>query len=199
MTIVTGGAARKTVATYTNVSSCGSVQVCENAPNAEPFTFTLSSGQTVTVPGGSCSPVFTVPPGTPVTITQQPKDCFALTGITATAGRLISSSIANRQAVVTIVDGGEANKTVATFTNVPSCNPTGAVKVCEVAPAGSSFTFDLSSGQTVACRLVVVASPSSVPPGVPVTITQRPNPCFLLTAIDVTAGRKQSVTSHRGR
>ena len=57
----------------------GYLEICESAASGT-FTFKLSNGTTVSVPAGSCSAPMQVPTG-PITIVQDPKDCWSLTNV----------------------------------------------------------------------------------------------------------------------
>jgi hypothetical protein len=165
--IVAGSVATQTIATFTNSAvpppPTGYLEICKKAATGAVtgnFQFVVK-GVTYTVPVGACSPAISLPAGN-VTITELARSGFALTGVTTSpSGRLVSTSLATRSAVVKIVAGSVATQTIATFTNSVAPPGTGTVKVCEV--AGSGVAVGTNFPFTVGGKSVTV--PAGPAPG----------------------------------
>lgn len=97
----------------------GRLQICKEADGAGVtgnFTFTFA-GKTRTIPVGACTSLIVVPVG-PLTITEVARAGYTVSDIyTIPADRLISENLANRSAIVTIVQGNAATQTIVIFRN----------------------------------------------------------------------------------
>ncbi len=168
----------------------GYLEVCEQAPSGT-FTFKLSNGTTVSVPAGACSAPIEVPTG-PITIVQNPADCFTLTDVsTFPEARLISTTLDQRKAVVRIVKGGVQTQTIATFTNTEvACPPppTGQHKVCATSlssvPTGTQFS-GTANGTRFTVRVGYCTLAGQFPGGTQVTSTLHKKSGYVVS--DITA------------
>jgi hypothetical protein len=154
VTVPVGTVANQTIVTFTNKTAPppkGTLKVCKVAgdgvPAGQEFAFTVGQTQT-TAKAGSCSLPIALPAGD-VTVTETATTDFQVSTITsAPAGTLVSSSTANRTAVVKVLSD---KVTEVTYTNVKK---TGTVKVCKIAgpgvAAGEEFAFTVGSTQTTA-------------------------------------------------
>ena len=152
VTVVAGGIGNQTIATFTNrVTPKGFLEVCKRAPAGDnltgSFTFTVTASATtttVTAPVGGCANAIELPAGE-ATVTEAARAGTELVDIAvAPAGRVVSTSLANRSATVKIVEGALGSQTIVTFTNKTTPPPKGSIKVCKIAGAG------IATGQTFA-------------------------------------------------
>jgi hypothetical protein len=147
----------------------GFLEVCKSRDLSGPhfsgtFTFTISGHPgTVTAPVGACTGTVRLPAGQ-VSVSEVAQQGFDLTGIAAgPAGRLVSTDIGARTAIVTIVPGDESTQTIVVFQNRPSGvtpipvepNPEsppegGRLKICKIAgpgvDVGTLFAFTALGG-----------------------------------------------------
>jgi hypothetical protein len=204
VSIVAGGVSNQTIVTFTNKATPkGFLEVCKAAPPQDDlsgnFNFTVSQAgsqtQTVTVPVGGCSLPIQLRVGT-ATITEVQRTGSDLVGIaTRPSNRLVSSSLNNRTATVTIVAGELATQTIVTFTNktVPVRPPTGLIKICKRAgpgvQPGTTFTFTLATQETrsVDVKAEFCSSPQEVPAG-NLTVTEKATPGLQVSKIIVDPG-----------
>jgi hypothetical protein len=162
----------ETIATFLNTMipalSTGFLQICKVAGSGVTvgtnFTFNVG-GTTITVPAGaapsgSCSQAIQLPAGQAV-ITEVSQAGVTLTGVSASpTGRLVTFSLTDSTAAVTIVAGDVSTQTVVTFTNQAAV---GQLTLCKVAgtgvTAGTQFSF------TVGSKTYSVPAGSCVPAG----------------------------------
>ncbi len=144
------------LATFTN-QAYGYVEVCKNAADPstgnQSFPFVITGGSladhdlttyNVTILAGQCSGALSVPLGTASINEIQANPNFYLANVTAVGGnpsqdRLLSSPTQD-PALVSVVWGGVANETLATFTDAVH---TGIVKIC----SGQLAALQTSLGQ----------------------------------------------------
>ena len=163
----------------------GSVEICKALAPGETtiaagtlFTFTVSGvASPITVPAGACSAPFDVPVGN-ATITETVRANTAVVGISVNApnqGRLVSSSLGLRQAVIAVPEGGISDQTVVNFVN--QTTRTGTLEICKQgldAGVTGMFTFTVQGapGQTFAVPTGFCSQPITT------TILQAPGTPF---------------------
>ena len=161
----------------------GFLKICKQADGpfvSGSFAFTFA-GQSVSVPVGGCSDFVSVSPGQ-ITVTEGGRSGFVVTGISASpSGRLVSSSLSNRTATVTVVSGDTTTATVVTFTNK---RKTGFLEICKAASdegVTGTFTFKVA-GLTVTAPVGGCSSAVVVPSGQN-TITEAATTNFQMTGV----------------
>jgi len=193
--VVAGSTANQTIVTFTNkVTPKGFLEVCKKAATGDSLTgsfgFLVTAvgfSTTITVPVGSCSQPIQVPTGN-ATVTEAARADTELTAITATpTGRLVSSNLATRTAVVQIVAGDVSTQTIVTFTNKSKPPPTGWLKVCKKAgpgvTVGQDFTFTVGA-TTVVVKAGYCSQPIRLAAG-NVTVTEAATAGLRVSAIAV--------------
>ena len=167
----------------------GVLEICKNLSPNDPipvgtiFSFTVTGIATpIQVPAGSCSNAIEVAAGN-VTVTEAVRANTAVINITASpAGRLVSSNLALRQAVVSVPEGDATNETVVTFTN--QTTRTGTLEICK-RPLDSDvtgffqFTVQGAPGQTFSVPV------NGCSPAITVTIPQIPGTDFTVNVTEL--------------
>jgi len=123
------------------------------------FSFRIDGTSLVTVQAGKCSQRRRVAPG-PHTVNEIASNDYEVVGIDSLpAGRIQSSDLSTRTAVVNVPYGGTGGDTAVTFTNAVK---TGQVKVCKQIPitsgslSGKPFSYSVYIQQPGAPGYVVV-------------------------------------------
>jgi hypothetical protein len=165
----------------------GYLEVCKASDGSGvtgTFRFTVGR-ETVDVPVGACSAPLQLPAGV-VGITEEAVPGVGVTDIAVSpASRAVSSSVADRSAQVTVVEGNLATQTLVTFTNRSEMGP---LTVCKVAGAGvvpgTNFTF-VVGGQAIAVPAGQCSAASRFPYGAEVTVAEVLDPATRVSDISV--------------
>jgi hypothetical protein len=197
-----------TIVTYTNDVNTGGntgfVEVCKTAGDTYvkgSFDFTIADStgpvSTQSLAVDQCSSPILVAAGNVTVIEAAAAPYFVSAIGVAPAGRLVSSSLANRTVTVTVPVGDSSTETIVGFEN---STPTGFVKVCKTlaadsgALAGQTFSFTVTdvnghhTDQVVAGAVGTpscVIDPTALPLGSAVSITEQAVPGVVVTDVSV--------------
>ncbi|MEO8572784.1 MAG: ice-binding family protein [Pyrinomonadaceae bacterium] len=178
-----------TVETSNVGAGTGSIEICKNLTAGDPipvgtiFTFSVTGIATpVQVAAGSCSNAIDVAAGN-VTVTETVRSNTAVVRITTNpANRRVSFSLAQRQVVVAVPEGGVTDETVITFTN--QTTRTGTIEICKRALGTDvtgffQFTVEGAPGQTFSVPV------GGCSPAITVTTLQVPNTVFTINVTEL--------------
>lgn len=169
----------------------------EQAPGISTVPFPIPAGAPGAAP--SCGGLTPLPAGTSVNVAEVPTSGNTVSSITVAGG---TASNVNTTAGTVTATLGATGTTIVTYTDIPTQQPGGSIKVCKVlAPgsgvlAGSVFTFEVTDGtyaQTVDVTAVApgatppcVAAGATLPIGSVATVTEQAQPNVALMGVAVT-------------